>query len=481
MIVHRTGDAVRSAESRPQTDTVTIDEVGGYRLVRRLGESARAVTYVGHPNSRPEKTVVVKTFVRGVGGEDVAREVAAVTRAAGEHVVDLLDVVTEDDGGRALVFEHLPGGTLGRLLRQRGSLGVGEAITVLAPLVAAVSRLADNGVAHHDLRLETVVFDGRGSPTVTGFGSATLLASGHPPVAMDVAGEQDRRALADIVATVLDGVPPSPAARALSAWLEAGVGDARWTAELGARLFELGEPLPVAFTRPTTTDAAPAGAGMDSPLPERPEALAAFLLPPWLEQQIERLGPAARCVRGVLTSARAVRRRVWVPAAIVAAGIIGVAVVTAVGRDAPVERADLVPAAIATSAPPGAASPTVAAGAPAPDDIPETDASDPLVALHALAQIRQGCLEALSVDCLDGVVHDGSPAGDQDRDAVRAAAGGGGVPAGWSWTAADAVVLEEFGGTVLVGITRNGEPASVLMTRTEAGWRIRDYPGAPVG
>jgi len=464
---------------------VTIDEVGGYRLVRRLGESARAVTYVGHPNSRPERTVVVKTFVRGVGGEDVAREVAAVTRAAGEHVVDLLDVVTEDDGGRALVFEHLPGGTLGRLLRQRGTLGVGEAITVLAPLVAAVSRLADNGVAHHDLRLETVVFDGRGSPTVTAFGSATLLASGHPPVAMDVAGEQDRRALADIVATVLDGVPPSPAIRALSNWLDAGVGDARWTAELGARLFELGEPLPVAFTRPPTADAAPVGAATDTSPRERPEALAALLLPPWLEEQIERLGPAARSVRSVLTSARAVRRRVWVPAAVVAAGIVGVAVVGAVGRDAPAERADLLPAAITTSAPPTSTDvPSLTddpVAEPVQDDIPEPDASDPLVALEALAQKRQGCLEALSVDCLDGVVHDASPASDQDRDAIRAAADGGGVPEGWSWTAVDAVVLEEFGGTVLVGITRNGEPASVLMTRTEAGWRIRDYPGAPVG
>ena len=123
-----------------------------------------------------------------------AVEAEALTRAAGDHVVELLDA-SRDESDAVLVLARLGNGTLAELLDRRAGLDVGEAVTILAPLAATVERIHTAGVAHGNLSLSAVCFGDDGSPTLVGFGGAQVFAPGSPEIVREtVDGVLDDRA-----------------------------------------------------------------------------------------------------------------------------------------------------------------------------------------------------------------------------------------------------------------------------------------------
>jgi hypothetical protein len=131
---------------------------------------------------------------------------------------------------------------------------------------------------------------------------------------------------------------------------------------------------------------------------------------------------------------------------------------------------------------PGPAAPSTPVGsetAPPAEAVgigPEGD--DPLAALRELAVRRDSCFRDLSVLCLDGVDEAGSSAWEVDRAALRAVVEGGVAPSQLPLTSAS--LVERLGDSALVDLGPDSDPASVLLLKGEAGWRIRDYL-APVG
>ena len=140
--------------------------------------------------------------------------------------------------------------------------------------------------------------------------------------------------------------------------------------------------------------------------------------------------------------------------------VVGVVVVSQPKMDALTPAASDVPA---TSTP-----------TPALEDPEGAGAEDPAVALRALLEVRAECIHDLSVLCLDAVAQPGSSALAHDQQLVRDLQRGGEMP---EMIRADEIVVEErLGGTALMTVTSaNSEPASILVMRSEAGWRIRDY------
>jgi hypothetical protein len=107
---------------------------------------------------------------------------------------------------------------------------------------------------------------------------------------------------------------------------------------------------------------------------------------------------------------------------------------------------------------------------------------DPVAAARELIEARSRCFAALSVLCLDGVDQPDSAAMENDRRAVRAAQQEGNPPRGASWRAAGASLVQRLGDSALVALeVRDGDgrsapdaSLSLLLIRTDAGWRIRD-------
>ncbi len=220
--------------------------IAGHRVVRLLAVGENADVLLARALDG-EETVALKVYRDGTPAA-IAAEAEALARAAGPHVVRLLDVGEGPDGAPVLVLERLGGGaigglSLGALLSRRARLGTGEAVTILAPVALALARCHGAGVAHGALDLESVLFDEWGAPVLTCFGRATLTPPDPTPAELEaVELAADRRALRRLASVVLAHVDDDAAARLRDELAAADGVDPR---ELERRIFALapGEPV----------------------------------------------------------------------------------------------------------------------------------------------------------------------------------------------------------------------------------------------
>ena len=462
---------------------MTIESLGGYRLVRKLGEGARAEVFLAHPerDDATDAPAAIKLPRAGVDDASILAEASALSRAAGDHVVALLDVTEAPGGAPALILERLAGGTLGRLLRDRAGLGLGEAITILAPIAQAVARLHDAGVVHGGVRTDAVLFNRSGAPTLACFGRASLVDPGLSAVARENLPSiaADIRAVAVLTRSVL-GTVHNDAAAALAEWVESscvgvnsyGVNNDAvnnvathddWLVELATRLFALGDAEPIDFRVDSDEPDAPrvpsrlvSGDPVVEPVRERSGTIAALALPEWIEGLIPQ--GMAGVVGRLRTALSAVRVRVWVIAGAVGAALVAAMVLIPTGDDSD--------AATVHSPSPEASAATAVDQGPVSGD-------DPVAAFLALLEARDRCIRDLSVLCLDDVGQAGSAALADDQHLIRQLKDGEESTA--PVQASEPVLEERLGDSAIVSLGPDSEPASVLLMKGEAGWRIRDY------
>jgi hypothetical protein len=427
-----------------------VEDIAGYRVLRTAGHGDRAALFVGFDDG---ETVVLKVTRRDDNA--VHREVEALQRAAGDHVVGLRDV--ESDARQVvLVLDRLPRGTLGELLDRRASLEAGEAVTILAPLATTIARLHASGVAHGAVSPATVCFDDDGSPTLVGFGCAELFAPAAPEVVLDGIGavDADRRALRGLVEAVIARVGGVARRRVDLSGAS--------PAALAAALFEWATPAPIRFD----ADAVDA-------VVVRPTAVAAETevdestsggLPHWLtyvvpDTVLERIEEPVATISAIWNGWTTRRRRLVLGAA---AGALATLVLAA---------------ALPAPAPPaatGATSPvpeTTASAEPVDDpQLPE----DAVAAAGILLETRADCFRELSLLCLDAVVQPGSAAAAHDLALLRDLQAGGEY-SGAEVVPGEPVLVERLGDSALLDLPPGSSPASVLILRTTEGWRLRQY------
>lgn len=476
-----TGYWARQSQSPWPGDTraVSIDSnpanvVGGYRIVRKLGQGSRANVFLGHSQRQGSGPVAIKIYQSGVSDASIGSEAEALVRADGEHSLRLLDVTTAPDGAPALILARVTGPSLARLLADRGRVQLGEAITILAPLSGALSRLHGRGVVHAGLGAHSVLFDSAGAPVLARFGRAFLITPDQPPALLNaVPGiALDIEAFARLTAEVLGRVD-HPRAREIADWTRSNPAleaDA-WFGQLASRLFDAGAAEPV-DTSPDLVQRHPVGVPYplrfvtDGELPV--EQMRRFSL----RERVGRLIPtgvlptAPVALESAVARLRAalavVRARVWfVGAGVAALLVVGIIAVPQTGE----EGAHGSLAVTITT-------PTAAAVPQSP-----VDADDPISALVTLLATRDRCLHDLSVLCLDSVGQEGSSALADDQRLVRSLQSGGQSPESLLVTASQVTLDERLGDSVVLklGDVADTAPASVLVMKTPVGWRIRDY------
>lgn len=222
-------------------------EFGGYRVVRLLSRSAQALTAVVFASS---ETRVARIFSRSCSDADIDASVSVFDRIASadpvlrDHVVTLDDLVTLDDGRLAVIVDHVAGPSLSDVLGiRRDGLELGEAVTILAPLVDAMEAGHAVGLTGLDPHPESVRFTAAGAPTivrVTDAHAGPVLPERFR--ALEPAYARDADALEHIGAAVAAAVSPSerPA-------LIAALGAAARGRSVSAALFDLATPVPVEF------------------------------------------------------------------------------------------------------------------------------------------------------------------------------------------------------------------------------------------
>lgn len=129
--------AIKVMDSRYSSDRSFID---------RFKREAQAAARLHHPN-------VVAVYDQGVDHED------------------------EDDEHVYLVMQLVEGCTLRDLLHERGTLPLPLALTVVEPMLSAVSAAHEAGMVHRDIKPENVLIGNDGSVMVADFGLVRAAAS----------------------------------------------------------------------------------------------------------------------------------------------------------------------------------------------------------------------------------------------------------------------------------------------------------------
>lgn len=436
---------------------------------------------------------------RPPGPDRAWHELDARAAAASEHVVGIVGAsAVRRVRGRevdAVLLEAPEHGDLEGLLARRGGIRSGEAATILLGVAAGVGALHSSGWAGPELTGPGIVFLGDGCPALDAL-------DGVEPWTADGAVTDAERFYA-LGRTVCLRVVDGSGMRLLGA-VGDGLRQGSWTA-LAEAVLRAVAPEPVAFADPGQSEAGRVDAtGSDGavgltacgpPVPPRsargavagrPGVRIALLASRAMDALDGRPG------RALGRRIRAFARRRPVLVAVAAVPVVtAVALVallpssgtapapatapaTAPGERVPGERVEEPEVSHSGPVPATASVAASAAASAAPE-------SDPVEAARAILAARHSCFAARPprTDCLTAVLDDGSPL-IAEETAALAEKGASGAR---DYRGAQLSLVERWGAAALISAapdaarTPKSHPASLLLVRSEAGWRLRAvYP-----
>ncbi len=190
--VKRGQTAVRQAAGAPMRADDRHPALGGFRILRRLGQGGMGVVFEAVDEAL-ERRVALKRMRDEIAGDPRERRrfiKEARTVAALHHpsIVEIYSIV-EQDQALYLVFEFLKGRPLDALLEERGGkLSSSETLPLAREVAAALDYAHASGVIHQDLKPGNINVDG-GKAKVMDFGIARRVQETLSTVSrMEVAG-----------------------------------------------------------------------------------------------------------------------------------------------------------------------------------------------------------------------------------------------------------------------------------------------------
>ncbi len=151
---------------------------GRYRIDSRIARGGMATVYRGL-DERLDRVVAIKIMHPGLA-EDAdflarfTREAKAAARLSSGNVVSVFDQGCHD-GVVFLVMELVTGRTLRDVLAERVRLSPAQAMSVLEPVLLALSAAHRAGLVHRDIKPENVLLGDDGSVKVADFGLARAV------------------------------------------------------------------------------------------------------------------------------------------------------------------------------------------------------------------------------------------------------------------------------------------------------------------
>ena len=165
-------------QEMPAGGGADLPVVPGYEVLEELGRGGMGVVYRAW-QLRPRRVVALKMILAGehAGPEALARfevEAEAVARLQHPHIVQV-HAVGEHAGRPYVVLEYVDGGSLERRLTgaPQPARWAAELVETLAQ---AMHYAHGQGIVHRDLKPANVLLTADGTPKVTDFGLAKLLA-----------------------------------------------------------------------------------------------------------------------------------------------------------------------------------------------------------------------------------------------------------------------------------------------------------------
>jgi len=176
----------RTRPYTPRVDTALQDpfvgrELDGRYLVRsRIARGGMATVYLAL-DRRLDREVALKVMHAHLADDEqftarFIREARSTARLSHPNVVQVFDQGSDGDL-LYLAMEYLRGRTLREVLAERGVLTPREALTVIEPVLDALSAAHRIGIVHRDIKPENVILTDEGRVKVADFGLARAASA----------------------------------------------------------------------------------------------------------------------------------------------------------------------------------------------------------------------------------------------------------------------------------------------------------------
>ena len=186
------GTAVPSIALSPAPSSEIFDSLVGatlanrYQIIRRIGEGGMGAVYEAR-HTIIGKRVAVKVLLEKflTKSDFVARllQEARLASAIGhEHIVDVTDFGTTDDGRAFVAMEFLEGESLAQLVMREAPLPVERSLRIARQVASALGAAHAKGIVHRDVKPENVYLIRRGDADfvkVVDFGISKAVKQGQ--------------------------------------------------------------------------------------------------------------------------------------------------------------------------------------------------------------------------------------------------------------------------------------------------------------
>lgn len=152
------------------------ETIGRYRIQAELGRGGMSTVYLAH-DPHFEREVAVKLLPVELSHHPTfrkrfEREAKVVAALADPAIVPVYDF-GEEKGQPYLVMRFMTGGSLAERLHQ-GPLSLVDAAFILGRLAPALDEVHAHKVVHRDLKPSNILFDQRGEPYISDFGTVKM-------------------------------------------------------------------------------------------------------------------------------------------------------------------------------------------------------------------------------------------------------------------------------------------------------------------
>jgi WD40 repeat protein/serine/threonine protein kinase len=167
-----------------RTQKGKVQELGPYRLRRKLGEGGMGAVYLAD-DSRSGRPVALKVLSRAhAGGPDFLhrfkREAEAATRLQHPNIVRALEA-GEDLGYHYYAMEYCEGESLEKLLRMQGHLAWKTALDIVIQVARGLESAHRSGFIHRDIKPANIFLSTDRTAKILDLGLAKRIDELHPP------------------------------------------------------------------------------------------------------------------------------------------------------------------------------------------------------------------------------------------------------------------------------------------------------------
>ena len=151
--------------------------LGGYRLLRRLGQGAMAEVYLAEQKSL-KRLVAVKILKPQLAVDETCRarfqrEAEAAAALVHANIVQIHEVGCVDNVN-FIAQEYVDGQNLRQWIAENPKPGLAHALSIIHQVAAALAKAAEQNIVHRDIKPENILITNSGEVKVADFGLARL-------------------------------------------------------------------------------------------------------------------------------------------------------------------------------------------------------------------------------------------------------------------------------------------------------------------